>query len=107
MKKDFEQIAHTADIEIRVYGSTKNELFSNALIGMFQVIGTKASGCVMQDGRLVCAQLPQMREIDVSSFDLDSLLVDFLSEALYLSDIHLLQTPKYQYYERNQAAPPR
>lgn len=88
MHKDFEQIPHTADIEIRVYGKTKSELFAHALMGMFQVIGPKALGCVIRDGRIECSQLPQTRAVEVQSFDLESLLVDFLSEALYLSDVH-------------------
>ena len=88
MQKDFEQLSHTADIEIRVYGITLQQLFEHALIGMFQVIGPKVVGCRIENERVVCAQLPQIRELDVSSFDIESLLVDFLSEAWYFSDIH-------------------
>ncbi len=36
MLKDFEIIPHTADLKIRVYGKTREDLFTNALIGMFQ-----------------------------------------------------------------------
>ena len=69
MQKDFEQLSHTADIEIRVYGITLQQLFEHALIGMFQVIGPKVVGCRIEN-------------------DIESLLVDFLSEAWYFSDIH-------------------
>jgi len=86
--KDFEQLSHTADIEIRVYGTTLAQLFEHALIGMFQVIGPKIAGCMIEHERVVCAQLPHKREIDISSFDIESLLVDFLSEAWYLCDVH-------------------
>jgi len=86
--KDFEQLSHTADIQIRVYGATLEQLFEHALIGMFQVIGPKVAGCSVFNERVVCPQLPQIRQLDVSSFDIESLLVDFLSEAWYLSDIH-------------------
>jgi SHS2 domain-containing protein len=88
MNKDFEQISHTADIEIRVYGTTLEQLFEHALIGMFQVIGPKISGCAIKNERVICPQLPQQRELNVSSFDRESLLVDFLSEAWYLSDVY-------------------
>jgi SHS2 domain-containing protein len=89
MVKDFEQIPHTADIEIRVFGATLAQLFEHAMIGMFQVIGPKVTGdCTITQGRLVCAQLPSIQDVDVSSFDRESLLVDFLSEAWYLSDVH-------------------
>ncbi len=88
MSKDFEFISHTADIQICVYGKTLKELFKNALIGMFQSIGPKAPECRREQQRLVCPKLPQRHLIEVSSIDLESLLVDFLSEALYLSDIN-------------------
>jgi len=86
--KDFEQLSHTADIEIRVYGITLAQLFEHALMGMFQVIGPRVVGCTIENERVVCPQLSQVRELAVSSFDIESLLVDFLSEAWYLSDIH-------------------
>ena len=88
MVKDFEQLSHTADIKIRVYGNTLKELFRNALVGMFQSIGPRAPGCMVEDERLVCKSLPEKHTLDVESHDLESLLVDFLSEALYFSDVH-------------------
>jgi SHS2 domain-containing protein len=86
--KDFEQIPHTADIQIRVYGATKKELFAHALVGMFQVLEPKAPTCSVHDGRIVCPSLPITREIVLTASDEESLLVDFLSEAVYLSDVH-------------------
>ncbi len=86
--KDFQQLPHTADIKIRVYGNTLSELFRHALMGMFQVIGPHAPGCKRIDDRLVCPTLPQKHEIAVESPDCESLMVDFLSEALWLSDVH-------------------
>jgi len=88
MAKDFEQLPHTADIKIRVYGSSMKEIFKNALMGMFQVIGPHADGCEEKDDRLVCPELPETHDITVDAIDRDALLVDFLSEALYLSDVH-------------------
>ena len=86
--KDFEQLSHTADIKIRVYGSTKEELFVNALAGMFQTIVPHADGCTQKDGRLVCPILPAKRTVQEQGPDAHALLVNFLSEALYLSDVH-------------------
>ena len=88
MSKDFEQIPHTADLKIRVYGKDKKQLFRHALIGMFQVIRPITQGCTVQNDRTICTELPIQREIKVSAIDEISLLVDFLSEALYLSDVH-------------------
>ena len=88
MYPDFEQLPHTADIKIRVYGATMEELFSHALIGMFTVVHPIAPGCSYVDERLVCPLLPERHEVNVQAIDRDALLVDFLSEALYLSDAH-------------------
>ncbi len=86
--KDFEILPHTADLKIRVYGKTVKELFCNALIGMFQSIGPKSSACTYQNDRIVCPELPISHEVELTSIDYDILLVDFLSEALYLSDVN-------------------
>jgi SHS2 domain-containing protein len=86
--RDFELVSHTADIKIRVFGKSLKDLFRNALVGMFQSIGPHASGCKVTNGRLVCPSLPVSHFINVSAIDLPNLLIDFLSEALYLSDVH-------------------
>ena len=85
---DFEILPHTADIKIRAYGKTKKELFRNALIGMFQVIHPIAPECSVKNDRVVCSALPERHEIELTASDEESLLVDFLSEALYLSDVY-------------------
>ncbi len=86
--RDFEQLPHTADIKIRVYGTTKKDLFRNALIGMFQSIHPIIPGATYQNGRVVCKELPSEHVVEVLSPDQEALLVDFLSEALYLSDVN-------------------
>src|ERR1700722_10854980 len=87
MKIDFEVLNHTADIKIRAHGSTLEELFTNALIGMFQSAGPRAVGCRIANDRLVCPQFPEHHIIEIDAFNAESLLVDFLSEALFLSDV--------------------
>lgn len=84
--KKFELLPHTADLKIRVYGNNLKELFANAVIAMFQSIGPIAPGCSYQNDLLVCPKLPETRWVQINSIDLNNLLVDFLSEALYLSD---------------------
>lgn len=86
--KNFELLPHTADIKMRVRGATQAELFRQALNGMFQSIGPQIPGCTQKEGRVVCAQLPIKREVTVQSPDFAALLIDFLSDALYLSDVH-------------------
>lgn len=86
--KDFELLPHTADIKVRVYGATLADFFHNAVVGMFQAVGPIIEGARAENERVVCTQLPIQRAVHVASIDLVSLLVDFLSEALYLSDVH-------------------
>lgn len=86
--KDFEILPHTADIKIRVYGKTLAQFFRNAVFGMFQAIGPKVKGCKVVDERVVCNELPESRNVTIEAPDVGALLVDFLSEALYLSDVH-------------------
>lgn len=88
MNKDFEQLPHTADIKIRVYGFSLKQLFEHALIGMFQSIGPKIKDCKIENERVVCDNLPETHEVSVSGTDAEMVLVEFLSEALYLSDVY-------------------
>lgn len=75
--KHHEILEHKADLKIRIIGETKEDLFENALIGMFESAKYKKE----EGGRI-------RREIKVSSQDLPSLLIDFLSEVLYLSEVN-------------------
>lgn len=74
--KNFEILEHISDLKIRASGSDKKELFLNAMIGMFE-------GAGYEEG-----EEEIKREIKISSQDLPSLLVDFLSEVLYLSEVN-------------------
>ena len=74
--KQYEYLDHTADIKFQAYGKTKEEVFENAALAMFNVIidTEKVSGNTS-------------REIFLKSPDLESLLVDWLSELLYLFEV--------------------
>ena len=74
--KKYEILEHKADLKIRAFGRTKEELFENAMIGMFESAEYKED---------VKGQKSKVK-IKVSPLDLPSLLVDFLSEALYQSE---------------------
>ena len=88
MKKDFEFIEHTADVKVRVYGENLKELYQNALKALFQTVLPKAQGCFLRGELEVCNEFPIKRKISIASSDKESLLVDFLSEVLYLMDTH-------------------
>ncbi len=86
--KDFEVVPHVADLQLHVYGNSLQELFTHALQGMFQAVKPLSSACTTLNDRLVCPSLPIERDTVVESPDVNALLVDFLSDALYLSDVH-------------------
>ncbi len=88
LMKRFDILPHTADFKIRVYGKTLQKLFANACIGMFTSAGPQSEFCKQKNTELECVTLPQKHDIKVLSIDKEMLLVDFLSEALYLSDVH-------------------
>ena len=73
----YEILEHKADLKIRVFGKTKEELFLNTLLGMTESQKPEIKG-----------KEKIKREIEIKSIDLQTLLVDFLSEALYLSQVN-------------------
>ncbi|MFA5388811.1 MAG: archease [Candidatus Omnitrophota bacterium] len=75
--KPFEIIDHTADAGIKVQGATLTELFENAAKGMFAVIageGYKAQG----------TKVEKKITVKENRDDIESVLVSWLSELLYL-----------------------
>ncbi|MDI6591965.1 MAG: archease [Patescibacteria group bacterium] len=73
----YQILEHKADLKIRAFGKDKKELFLNMLLGMVE------------------SQKPEIknkkevrRKIKIKSLDLPVLLVDFLSEVLYLSQVN-------------------
>ncbi|MDH5781892.1 MAG: archease [Dehalococcoidia bacterium] len=80
MKKAFEIIDHTADVGIIAYGADIEELFSNAALALFSLITAPES--VEEKLHL---------DLEVSSEDRDSLLIEWLNELIYLFDVnHIL-----------------
>lgn len=75
--KKFEVLEHKADLKIRAFGKTKEELFLNMLLGM--------TGSQKTEGKI---KEEINRKIKIQSLDLSTLLVDFLSEVLYLSQVN-------------------
>lgn len=76
MDKEYKILDHPADVKIQAFGKTKQELFLNVLKGMAEILKP------VPDSKSVS------RNIKVESIDLDNLLVDFLSEVLYLSQVN-------------------
>ena len=74
--KQYEYLEHTADAKFRAYGKTLEEVFENAALAMFNVM-------VDTEGVLLETSL----EISLESPGLDTLLVDWLSELLFLFEV--------------------
>lgn len=72
--KKYDLIEHTADVGIKAYGDTVSEAFKNAAIGMFDIITDKS----------IINSIGQY-EIQLNAPDLEQLLVDWLSELLFLN----------------------
>jgi len=71
----FEELPHTADIKIRAHARTLDGLFSEVLNALMEVM----YGAGRSDGTT--------REIQLKSPDRESLLADFLSEVLFISEV--------------------
>lgn len=77
--KNFEILPHPSDVKIRAFGHTLEELFKNAALGMFAVSGRVISNRVVSD---------KEREVLAKGIDEEALLVSFLSEIWYLSELN-------------------
>lgn len=74
----FEEISHTADVKIRARAPTLEALFSETFNALMQVMyGPSRNGGIV-------------KEIRLESPDNESLLLDFLSEVLFISEIERL-----------------
>ena len=72
--KKYELIEHTADIAIKAYGTNLSEAFGNAAKGMFDIITDESE--IESTGQY---------DIRLEAPDLEQLLVDWLSELLFLN----------------------
>jgi len=83
--KRFEILDHTADIGIIVYGENLKALFENAGKAFFHLI---------TDLRKVRARIE--RKIIIKGESLDRLMVDWLSDLLYLHDVESLLFKEFE-----------
>ena len=70
----YEEIEHTADWAFRAYGSTLQELYENAAYALFALEGALDTPSAFT------------REIQVQGIDREALLVNWLSELLFLQE---------------------
>jgi SHS2 domain-containing protein len=75
-QKQYDYLEHTADAKFRAYGKSLEETFENAALAMFNVI--------IDTGKIFGSV---KRDVSIESYELESLLVDWLSELLYLFEV--------------------
>lgn len=72
----YQELDHTADWAFRAFGKHMQELFANAAYALFALEGA------------LDAQSTLTRDIRVEGIDREALLVNWLSELLYLQETH-------------------
>jgi SHS2 domain-containing protein len=75
MPKRFEEIDHTADVALRVWGRDLTELFANAAHGLVWLIADPET---IEPDKTVT--------IELNAYDTETLLVSWLGELLYLNE---------------------
>lgn len=76
--KRFEEIPHTADWSFRAFGKDMRELFENAAHALFALEGARARDDAP----------PTARAVHITALDYESLLVNWLTELLWLQEAH-------------------
>lgn len=84
MNERFEELEHTADIAIRVWGRDLAELLANAAYGMACQMATPAT--VDETGSSETSVCPIEHLIELEAYDDEMLLVAWLGELLYLGE---------------------
>lgn len=90
--KKFKILSHRADLKLKVFGRDIKEIFLNSMRGMFEATSTKIKGNKVK------------REIKVQTEGgYEDLLVDFLSEILWLSETYheAYQDLSFKKFEKN------
>jgi SHS2 domain-containing protein len=77
--KRYETLNHTADVMIKAYGKSLEECFENAAFAMFDQIADLSKVVPKNSYRM-----------DIEGSEPDQMLVDFLSELLFIFDTELL-----------------
>jgi SHS2 domain-containing protein len=92
-KPRYEQLEHTADLALRVYGQDLCEVFANAAYAMFSQLAD-----------IEHIQHKLQRQVSVEGTDYESLLVNWLNELLYL---HETEDEVYSAFDIEQLSPQR
>lgn len=83
--KQYELVEHTADVGVKAYGKTISEAFTHAAEGMFDIITDEST-----------IQPIGAYDIELEAPDLEQLLVDWLSQLLFLNGAYELVFGKFE-----------
>ncbi|MGC9347796.1 MAG: archease [Anaerolineae bacterium] len=72
----WQEIDHTADLSIHVWGDDLADLFAGAALGMFSLVAEAAE-----------TEVWVVEAIEMTAIDAEALLVDWLNELLYLHEV--------------------
>jgi SHS2 domain-containing protein len=86
--KPFEIINHTADIGIIAYGADIKQVFANAALGLFNLMADLDN--LKEDVK---------REIELSAEDVEVLLVEWLNELIYISEVEHIIFKRFEINE--------
>jgi len=81
----FEEIEHTADRALRIYGSDLQELLLNAAGGINSLLETEYNASARQEEK----------SVELEAIDAESLLVEWLSELAYWAETEMLVFHKF------------
>ena len=85
--KAFEEIEHTADRALKIYGRDLEELLVNAALGLNSLVGV--------DDAVNATSITKSIELD--ALDSESLLVEWLSELAYWAEAEMLVFSKFDW----------
>ena len=83
---EFEEVEHTADKALRVFGTNLTELFLNAAEGMTQLM--------VADVSKISTEIE--KSIELNAIDTEGLLVEWLSELAYWAESDMLVFIKFR-----------
>ena len=82
----FEEVEHTADRALRVFGTSLTELFLNAAAGLTHLMAADVSDISIEIEK----------SIELNAIDAESLLVEWLSELAYWAESEMLVFKKFR-----------
>jgi protein archease len=83
----FEEIEHTADRALIIYGRNLEELLLNAARGLNSLLGADAD----------LPSTPKTKSLELDAIDAESLLVEWLSELAYWAEAEMLVFSKFDF----------